>query len=350
MSKDFYSVLGVNKSANEDEIKAAYRKLAHQHHPDKQGGDASKFKEINEAYQVLGNKEKRAKYNQFGSAAFDGSGGFGGGGFNPNDFQGVNVDFGDLGDIFGSVFGMGGRGGRSQPSRGSDIEIDLELAFKEAAFGVERDLHFRKGVRCERCAGDGAEPGSKLDECKTCHGAGKVQAATRTMFGVMQTVRECADCEGRGKKPEKTCSNCHGSGVDKKEIHLKVKIPAGVDEGGIMKLRGEGEAGQHGTTAGDLYIHLHVANDDEFERDGSNVMSRRHLGMTQAALGDSVDVETIHGPVSLKIPSGTQSGTEFRLRGKGIQGGDHFVTVVVDVPTKLSREQRKLLEELDLKV
>jgi molecular chaperone DnaJ len=355
VSKDFYSTLGVAKGASEDEIKNAFRKLAHVHHPDKQGGDAAKFKEINEAYQVLGNKEKRAKYDQFGSAAFDGSGGGGGGGgyggaggFNPNDFANMNVDFGDLGDIFGGMFG-GQRGGRHHQESGSHIEVDVDLTFMEAAFGATKEIRLYKGVRCDRCAGGGVEPGSKMVKCDTCQGKGRVQTTVRTVFGAMQQVRDCSDCNGRGEKPEKTCTTCHGNGVKKENKTFSVRVPAGVDEGGIMKIRGEGEAGPHGSQPGDLYLKLHVLADKRFDRDGNTVFSDREIGFTQAALGDTVRVETIHGPVDLKIPAGTQSHTEFKLRGKGIEGDNHIVTIIVQTPEKLSREQKKLLEELDLK-
>ncbi|MEI7742085.1 MAG: molecular chaperone DnaJ [bacterium] len=361
MAKDYYSILGVAKGASEDEIKNAFRKLAHQHHPDKQGGDALKFKEINEAYQVLGNKDKRAKYDQFGSAAFDGSGGggpgaggFGGfGGFNPNDFQNINVDFGDLGDTLGNMFGFGGSrgggGGRERSTRGSDIEVDLDLTFKEAAFGVAKEVGIYKGVRCDRCAGGGVEPGSKMNKCSTCDGKGRVQTAARPIFGVMQSVRDCSECDGRGEKPEKSCSSCRGTGVKKEQTRITLRIPAGVDEGGIMKIRGEGEAGPHGGSQGDLYIKLHVIADKQFDREGNTVFSDHAIGFTQAALGDTIKVETIHGFEDLKIPAGTQSHTEFKLKGKGIGGDHHIVTIIVEVPEKVSREQRKLIEDLNLR-
>lgn len=355
--KDFYKVLGVEKNASQDDVKKAFRDLAHKHHPDKAGGDATKFKEINEAYQVLGNAEKRKQYDQFGSGAFDGSGGFGGnpfgggfGGFGQGGFENINVDMGDLGDIFGSMFGFGGgRAGGRREAQGADIEIDLELTFEEAAFGTEKEISLRKHVRCERCAGGGVEPGSKMTSCKTCNGQGQVRTAQRTMFGMMQSVRECADCQGRGQVPEKACTTCKGSGVVREERIMRVKIPAGVSEGGVLKIAGEGEAGPHGARAGALYIELHVKPHKEFEREGNMVLSERIIGFTQAALGDDIKVNTIHGEVDLKIPAGTQSGTEFKLRGKGIQGADHIVTIVVEVPTKLSREERKLIEELDLR-
>ncbi|MFH0928348.1 MAG: molecular chaperone DnaJ [bacterium] len=349
MSKDYYKILGVEKGASEEEIKKAFRALAHKYHPDKQGGDANKFKEINEAYQILGNAEKRAKYDQFGSAAFDGSAGFGGQGFDPSGFQNINFDMGDLGEVFGSMFGFGGRG-RGGNERGRDIEADLNLTFEEAAFGVEKEVKLYKLERCGRCAGGGVETGFKMTSCKECDGQGQVKAAQRTMFGVFQTTRVCGACQGRGQKPERPCKECDGTGASKQETIIKVKIPAGVDTGGVMRIKGNGEAGQFGAPGGDLYLRMNILDHKEFTRDGEVVFSEKKVGFTQAALGDSVPVNTLHGQVNLKIPAGTQSGTQFRLRGKGIKGADQIVTVTVVTPENISRDQRKKLEELDLKM
>lgn len=347
MVKDFYKILGVEKGATPDQIKTAFRELAHKHHPDKQGGDAVKFKEINEAYQVLGNAEKRAKYDQFGSVAFDGGSGPGGfGGFDPSGFQ--SADLGDFGDLFGSMFGFGGQR-RGANARGIDIETDVDLTFEEAAFGAEKSLRLYKSNRCSICAGGGIEPGSKMKSCQACDGKGQVNIVQRTVFGAMQTMRTCVDCAGRGQVPEKSCSRCKGSGAVKEEKEVRIKVPAGVDNGGIMKIREEGEAGLHGAPPGDLYLRLHVRPHKQFEREGDVVLSEKIIGFTQAALGDSVEVPTLHGPVMLKIPAGTQSATQFRLRGKGIRGADHLVTALVSTPERLTRDQKKLLEELDLR-
>lgn len=353
MAKDFYNLLGVEKSASQEELKKAFRKLAHQYHPDKTGGDDSKFKEINEAYQVLGDPEKRAKYDQFGSAAFE-NGGMGGnpfggaGGFDFSGFQGAGFE--DLGDMFGDMFGFGG-GGRRRTRRGGDIQVDMDLSFRDAVFGVEREVSLNKPSSCERCGGVGAEPGSSMKTCKTCDGKGVRVHATRTILGTIQQKVTCSDCEGRGEIPEKNCTQCHGDGVVRSKKTFQVSIPAGVDNGAILRIRGAGEAVKGGES-GDLFIRLHVKSDPRFTREGSVIHTEERIGFTQAALGATLQVETLDGTTSLDIPAGTQSGATFRLRDKGVpQGhkrGDHIVTVTVVTPTRLSREQKKLLEELDL--
>ena len=360
MPKDYYNVLGVEKSASQDEIKKAFRKLAHQHHPDKPGGNEDKFKEANEAYQVLGDPEKRKKYDQFGSSAFSGgagsgfageNGGFGGGGFNGfgQGFEGV-----DLGDLFGDLggmFGFGGGGRRGTP-RGSDIQVDIELSFHDAIVGVERDIALTKAVPCERCAGLGAEPGTKMKECETCKGAGTITFQQRTMLGIIQNRRVCAECQGEGKIPETFCTSCRGVGLDHKRKTIKIKLPSGVNEGDMIRVRGEGEAAKGGQN-GDLFLRMHVEHDPRFFRDGVTIRSVVEIGFSQAGLGTHVDVPVVEGgEVSLNIPAGTQSGTEMRLKGKGVpkgtHRGDHLVTIQVVTPKKLSREQKKLLEELNL--
>ncbi len=349
MSKDYYNILGVDKSASQDEIKKAFRKKAHKYHPDKEHGDEEKFKEANEAYQVLGDAQKRQKYDQFGSAAFNG-GGFGGGqGFGGFDFSGQGFE--DLGDIFGDLFGGGRRRGPKTP-RGNDIQVDLDLTFKESVFGTERDIELTKTSNCERCGATGGEPGAKVDTCGTCNGSGVQVRAHRTVIGVMQQKSTCSDCRGTGEIPSKSCTNCHGQGVEKKKKKLTVQVPAGVDHGAVLRVRGEGEAVKAGKP-GDLFVRLHVRPDERFERQGDTIISYEKIGFTQAALGDKIDVETVDGTVELKIPSGTQSGAQFRLRGKGVDGprgrGDQIVVVGVITPKKLSKAQKKLLEELDLK-
>jgi molecular chaperone DnaJ len=352
MAKDYYKLLGVEKSATQDEIKKAFRKLAHKYHPDKEGGDEEKFKQANEAYQVLSDQKKRAQYDQFGSAAFEGAGFGGGQGFGGFDFSGFSngAGFEDLGDIFGEMFG-GGRS-RQRERRGSDIQVDMDITFNESIFGVQKDVELSKINACDRCSGIGGEPGEGMEACKECDGNGVIIGVQRTMLGNMQVKRTCATCHGSGEVPKKTCTTCHGEGVQQKKQKLTITIPAGVENGAMMRIRGEGEAVKGGA-AGDLFVRLHVPKSREFERQGYTLISEKAIGFTQAALGDTIEVETVDGPVDLKIPSGTQSGSQFRLRGKGVghnRGrGDQIVVVTVETPKKLSRKQRKLLEELDFR-
>ena len=353
MGKDYYNILGVDKGASADEIKKAFRKIAHKYHPDKPTGDEEKFKEANEAYQVLSDEGKRAKYDQFGSAAFDGSGGFGGaggfGGFDFSGFQGAG-GFQDLGDIFGDIFG-GGRS-RQQARRGGDIQVDLDLTFKESVFGVEKEVSLQRPAACKRCSGNGAEPAEGMATCGACSGSGVRVSQQRTILGVMQSKRACEECDGMGEVPKKACTTCQGSGLERVNVRLNVTIPAGVHDGAVLRLRGEGEAIKAGQS-GDLFVRVHVAEDARFERQGATLISEASIGFTQAALGDTIVVETVDGEVDLKIPSGTQSGTQFRLRGKGVQTrrgrGDQIVVVKVVTPKKVSKAQKKLLEELDLR-
>lgn len=347
MSKDYYKILGVERSASQDDIKRAFRKMAHEHHPDK-GGDEAKFKEINEAYQVLSDSEKRQRYDQFGSAdAGAGFGGFGGGagGF---DFS----DFGDLGDLFGGMFGGGSRGGRRGRPRGSDLETSVTLSFKEAVFGVNKELQVDKQGSCARCAGLGAEPGSKMKTCDTCKGHGFTVQLQRTVLGSMQMRAECGACHGAGEVPEKVCTSCRGAGVERVSKKLSVDIPPGVEHGMQLRVRGEG-AGVKGGEAGDLYVNIRVTPDTRFTREGATLRSTVGVGFTTAALGGEVQVETIDGSVTMTVPAGTQSGEELRLRGKGGvtnrgSRGDHVVKVQIITPRNVTRAQKKLLEELGL--
>lgn len=356
MPKDYYKILGVSKSANEDELKKAFRRLAHEHHPDK-GGDASKFKDINEAYQVLGDKQKRQTYDQFGSAAFEngsggtpgGPGGFGGGGFDFN-FQGQ--DFGDLNDVLGEMFGFGGgRGGRRE-ARGKNIEMDVELSFRESVFGVDKSLKLYRQLTCSHCKGEGAEPGTKVNECKTCGGSGQVRQAQRTMFGTMQTVVQCKDCHGRGKKPEKECSKCGGLGVERREQTISIRIPAGVDSGAMLQVAGEGEAPAGGGRPGDLYVRIHVEQHNDFTREGNDIVSEMAVPFTILAVGGTIHVPTIDGDESVRVAEGTQDGTLVTIRGKGVphgrsgSRGNHIVRLIADIPRKLTKEQKALLEQL----
>lgn len=362
MAKNYYDILGINKSANQDEVKKAFRKLAHEHHPDKKTGNVDKFKEINEAYQVLGNEEKRRQYDQFGQT-FNGAGSQGGrpggnpfgGGFGGFNQGNVNFDFGDagdLGDIFGSFFG-GGMGGRSQSSRGDDLQVEMAIDFKESVFGVEKFLDLSKQVVCDSCHGNGAEPGSKINACVTCGGTGRVVRLQQTILGNFQTQTVCPDCHGEGKKPEKKCNKCNGIGHVRGNEKVKVIIPAGISDGQSVKISGKGDIGDRGL-AGDLYIRIKVREDKRFEREGDDILSQSHISLKQAILGDKIIVETVDGPVSLKIPEGTQSHTQFKLKGKGVTHlrqygrGDHLVEIIVDIPKGLSRSQRKLLEQIDL--
>jgi len=354
MGKDYYKILDVDKGASQEDIKKAFRKLAHKHHPDKEGGDEAKFKEINEAFQVLGNPEKRRQYDQFGTTFDQGGPGFsaGGGPFGGG-FQGAGFDMGDLSDILGDLFGgAAGFGGRTRTKRGSDIEVDAEIEFKDAVFGKDEFLNLYKNAKCENCKGNAAEPGTKISTCPTCGGSGQVQSVQRTVFGSFQSVRPCTDCHGEGKKPEKPCQKCNGTGITKQSQQIKIKIPAGIDNGEVIKLVGQGEEGAYGGRAGDLYIHVHVRPDERFKRDGLNIISQEHITFSQAALGDKIDVLTLDGKVSLKIPAGTQGGQIFKLKGKGVpplkggSRGDHLVEILVIVPKKLSKEQKKLIEEL----
>jgi len=344
VAKDYYQILGVDRTASQDEIKRAFRKLAHEHHPDK-GGNEAKFKEVNEAYQAVGDTEKRSRYDQFGSA--DGPQGFGGGGF-PGGFD-PNA-FGDLGDLFGNFFGGSGRG---RAPRGQDVEMEMFLNFKESIFGVAKEIAVNKTNTCARCGGQGAEPGSKMKNCDTCKGKGFTIANQRTILGSVQMRVACTDCEGRGEKPEKACTDCHGQGTSRGRKVLRVDIPAGVEDSMQMRVRGEGESIGSQGEPGDLYLRLRVSPDPRFTREGATIYLKRKLGFTQAALGDSVQVDTVDGPVSVKIPPGTQSGDELRLRGKGVPSnrgrGDQIVIIQIATPTKLDKNSRRLLEELNLR-
>lgn len=361
MSKDYYKILGVEKNASAEEIKKAFRVLAHQHHPDKAGGNEAKFKEINEAYQVLGDAEKRGKYDQFGSAAFEGFQGFPGGGFGGFDqgnfsggawsaFGGDFGDIGDLGDMFGRAFGFGGgRSGRT--SRGRDLQVDLTLSFEESVFGASKDIAFNKTDACVRCGGVAAEPGSKMKTCGECNGSGYQVRVQRTILGAFQSKTMCSSCDGVGEAPERKCGECRGSGLQKIKKTLTVDIPAGVENGNTLRLHGQGEAVKGGQS-GDLFVRLRVKEDARFVREGFDLRSEAMIGFAAAALGGTVEVETVDGKADLKIPAGTQSHTEFRLRGKGVLGrrgrGDHIVLVRVTTPRNLSKKQKQLLEELCL--
>ncbi len=351
--KDYYSALGVSKDASQAEIKTAFRKLAHKHHPDK-GGDSAKFKEINEAYQVLGNEEKREKYDQFGSS-FDSAGAGGFSGFQRGGFYGQNVNFDDFGDIFGDMFGFSsGSRQRGGSEGGESIEAILEIDFMEAVFGTEKEIMLNKNVKCDKCDGQGAEPGSKIETCSTCKGRGRVLKMQRTIFGAMQVEVLCPDCSGEGKAYSQKCSKCKGMGIYGGKEKMKIKIPAGINEGEAIRLYGKGHSGPKGSPAGDLILRIRVNPNQDFRREGYDIYTDLKINIKQAILGDKIEVNTIHGPISLKIPEGTQSGTTFKLSGKGVPKlrgsgkGDHFIKVRVDIPKKLSRKDQKALEEIKL--
>lgn len=356
MAKDYYAILGVSKSASLDEIKKAFRKLAHQHHPDKGGGDEAKFKEINEAYQVLSHSEKRKQYDQFGQT-FNGQepqgGGQGFGGFDFNDFASQGFDFGGSGfeDIFSDIFSgrTGRRGGRRS---GMDIQVDVEMSFEEMVKGAKREIRLRKLVICEVCQGSGGKPGSKEENCKTCQGQGQVRRTVQSIFGAFSQVAPCETCRGKGKVYAEKCSPCQGAGRIEKEETISVDIPAGINDEQVVSVPGKGAAGEAGAPAGDLYITVHVERHSHLVRRGDDIVSQLEITFPQAALGDKVTIETIEGPVTMKIPSGTQSGEVFRIRGKGVPHlgrygrGDHLVAVKLVVPKKLSSEEKKAIEAL----
>lgn len=354
MSKrDYYEVLGIGKSASADEIKKAFRKAAIQHHPDKEGGDETKFKEINEAYEVLKDPSKKQRYDQFGHAGVGGNGGGGNpfGGFGGQG-QNINFDFGDmgLGDIFNSFFGGESSRGSGRQSRGNDVETNIDITFEQSVFGTEVELGLSLEDECEHCKGTTVEPGHELKTCGECSGSGQVTRVMRTVFGNIQQATVCPTCKGRGKVPEKVCTVCSGKGTQRKKQNITLKVPAGIDDGSTIRLREHGEAIANGPK-GDLYVNVRVKPHKKFTREGDLILSEESIGMVDAALGTEIDVETVDGPVKMKIPAGTQSGTDFKLSGHGVTHlrretrGAHIVTITVETPTKLSKRQIELLQE-----
>ena len=353
--RDYYEVMGVPKNAPEDEIKKAYRKLAKKYHPDLNPGDKEaeqKFKEVNEAYEVLSDKDKRARYDQFGFAGVDPNFGGGAGGAG-SPFQGVDFD---MGDIFDSFFGGGfGRQTRraNRPRRGSDTEAQVIISFEEAAKGCKKEVSFTQVDACETCHGTGAEPGSSPQTCPQCNGTGQVRVSQRTPFGVVQTSRGCDRCQGTGKIIEKPCKQCGGSGRMRRNKKIEITIPAGIDDDQILNVPGHGNAGAGGGPNGDLHVYVSVRPHPIFERRGNDVWCEMPITFTQAALGADVTVPTLDGQVSYHVHEGTQPGDIFKLRGKGIQSlngrtrGDQYVQVTVEVPRNLSQRQKELLQELD---
>lgn len=350
-NKDYYQVLGVERTATQDDIKKAYRKLAHQHHPDKDGGDEEKFKEVNEAYQVLSNQQKRSQYDQFGQA-FDGSGA---GGFSGSPFgfggSAGGAGFQDIGDIFETFFGGRGSRTRQQVRRGQDIAIDLTISFEDSAFGVKQEVTHRLYQTCSHCQGNGAEPGTPIVTCARCGGQGVINHTQQTPLGVFSQQSTCPSCQGDGKQAEKACTVCHGDGRELKDRTLTIEVPAGIHDGQTLRITGKGEAPARGGMNGDLYVNIHVKPHKTLSRDGDLVRSRVSIPFTAAALGTTTTINTLNGSQEITIPPGTQPGEEISLPDLGFPArsgrgrGEHRVTVNVTVPKKLSRKQKKILED-----
>ncbi len=347
MSKDYYQVLGVNKSSSKEELKKAYRKLAHKYHPDKKGGDEAKFKEINEAYYILGNEQRRSEYDRYGQVFSGAGGGQPGGGFDFSGFQ--SADFSNLGDMFGDIFGFSGGGGR-QKRRGRDIAIDLELSFRESIFGTTRKVLLTKHAFCEDCKGNGAAPDAAFNTCKYCNGAGKINETKQSFFGAFTSVKTCSKCIGSGKIPSKKCKACRGEGIVKKPEEIVIDVPAGIYNGEMIKLVQKGEA-ITGGVAGDLYIKIHVKEDFTFKREGNNLTLDLSIPLSEALLGGKRKIETLDGNIELKIPTGVNTGEILRVKKKGVpistsSRGDLMVKIKVELPKNLSRKSKKLIEEL----
>ena len=351
--RDYYEVLGVARGASDDEIKKAYRKLAKKYHPDMNPGDKAaeaKFKEVNEAYEVLSDADKRAKYDQFGHAGVDpnfGAGGFGGG------FGGGGFDF-DLGDIFSAFTGFGGGGSarpRTGPQKGDSLRTSLYITFEEAAFGCEKEITINRTEQCGSCRGSGCAAGTTAEICPDCHGSGTVRTQQRTIMGTFATTAPGSRCNGTGKITHQPCPDCRGTGAVRKQKKITVKVPAGIDNGQSISLRGQGNAGVNGGPPGDLIITIGVRSHERFVREGSDVLSEETVSFVQAALGGELEIPTVDGKVKYTLPEGTQPGTTFRLRGKGIPylngkgRGDHYVTVRVEVPRNLNGEQKAALKK-----
>ena len=353
--RDYYEVLGVSKDASEEELKKAYRALAKKYHPDMNPGDeaaAEKFKEASEAYAVLSDADKRRQYDQFGHAAFDGANGFSGG------FDFNSMDFGDIfGDIFGDFFGTGRRGGaRNGPSKGANVRASVRITFLEAVFGCEKELELTLKDPCTTCGGTGAKPGTTPQMCGKCGGKGQVVFTQQSFFGTVRNVQTCPDCHGTGKVIKEQCPDCHGTGFISSRKHIKVTIPAGIDNGQSVRIREKGEPGTGGGPRGDLLVEVIVSGHPIFQRQDYDIYSTVPMSFAVAALGGSVVIDTVDGKVIYDVKAGTQTDTRVRLRGKGVPTlrdkdvrGDHYVTLIVQVPDKLSKEAKELLKEFDEK-
>ncbi len=346
--RDYYEVLGVPRSADAQELKKAYRKLAMEYHPDRNPSEdaAAKFKEINQAYEVLSDDQKRQMYDRFGHAGVDGNQGSG--------FDGFQGFEGGFGDIFDAFFGGGQRGARRRrgPARGADLRFNLRLSFEEAVFGVEKEIEFQRQERCERCSGKGAEPGTELATCPDCNGAGELRRSQQSIFGQFVNVAPCGRCSGEGRIVPNPCEDCRGTGRLRAPRKIAVKVPAGVDDGSQIRLAGEGEAGARGGEPGNLYVVLQVAEHERFERVEDHIVLELPVNVAQAALGAELSIPTLDGDMTFEVPAGTQSGEDFVIRGKGVPHlrgagrGDMVVRVTVVVPESLNDEQRDLLEKL----
>lgn len=368
MAKDYYEILGVNKGNSQEDIKKAFRKLAHKYHPDKQGGDAAKFKEASEAYSVLSDDKKRAAYDRFGhtasqQTASNGQGGFGG--FNPEDFGGFDFSgFGggrarsdqddmegfDIGDIFNQFFGGSAGGGRTRTPRGRDISIDIELSFSESIFGADRKVLLTKTSTCSTCSGTGAKPGTEHTTCSTCNGKGKVHETKRSMFGSVSVTTNCPTCNGSGKIPKEKCQICHGAGVTNKQEEVSLHVPSGIENGEMVRMTGNGEA-VRGGTPGDLYIKVHVKPHPIFRKEGHNLVTDLAIKLSTALLGGEYSLETLDGKITVVIPVGIAHGEILRVKGKGVPNqrggrGDILIHISIHLPSKLSKTAKNLIEEL----
>ena len=352
--RDYYEVLGLKKGATDDEIKKAFRKMALKYHPDRNPGDKEaeeKFKEVNEAYGILSDPDKKSKYDRFGHAGVDPNAGFGGGGFGG---AGGFGGFDDIFDMFGGMFGGGGFGGRKRtgPQKGRDIQKNLTISFEEAAFGTKKKVRLTKYVKCDTCGGSGAEPGTEKTTCPDCGGTGQQTTTQKTPFGAFQSTTTCKRCGGTGQIIKHPCKGCNGTGKVKKTVTISVDIPAGVDDDSVISLKGQGEPGANGGPNGDLYVVISVKPHDIFQRRGQDLWLEIPISFNQAALGDDLTVPTLDGKVSYKIPPGTQPDTVFRLKGKGIKAirgnrmGDLYVKVNLEVPTKLNAEQKAAIKAM----
>lgn len=354
--RDYYEVLGVDKSASDDDIKKAFRKLAKKYHPDLNPGDKTaeqKFKEVNEAYNVLSDKDKKARYDAYGHAGVDPNYGAGaGGGF--SGFGGGFSDFGDISDIFSSFFGGGASSSRrNAPAKGQDREVRITISFEESAFGCKKEITYMHIEKCDSCNGTGAQKGSSPETCPICHGQGQVKTQTRTPFGVMQSSRPCSNCNGKGTIIKNPCSSCSGTGFVKKNKKLEVSIPAGIADGQSIVLSGQGDAGRNNGPAGDVYLTVSVQKHPIFEREGNNIYCEVPISFAEASLGAKIHVPTLQGDYEFEIPEGTQSGTVFTLKNKGIKyingrgSGNLLFTVIVDVPKNLSSKQKQMLRDFE---
>jgi molecular chaperone DnaJ len=351
MNKDYYKILGVERNASADEIKKAYYKLAHEHHPDKKGGSEARFKEVNEAYQTLSDKDKRAQYDRFGTT-FNGAQGYQN--INWEDIMGGMGGFEDIFDIFGSGFGFNMGGKKPKDLRkGKNLEVILEIELESVLKNQEREIYITKNTVCERCGGAGAEPGTHVKECFTCRGAGRVQEIRKTIFGTISQSVVCPECHGERVKPEKPCNVCHGEGRIKKEGRIRISVPAGVDNNQTIKVKGKGEAGKRGGEAGDLFIRIAIKPHRFFEREGDDIYLKKNITFSQAALGDKVKIPTLEGEnIFVKVPGGTESGKILKVSKRGIPHfsgsgrGNLYIRFDVETPEKLTRKQKELLEEL----